>query len=382
MKKSGRKFFVIVIVLFLLAGIGVAVFAQKRAEDQAQEKQEKLEKQKKEQAREKKEQARKKQEAKKKKEQEQKEKELKDGSGSGTTQSSEAADQAALHVSGTDLVDANGHTVILHGMSTHGLQWFGQFANAGAFQSLQDRGANLVRLAMYTGEGGYLSDPNVKNTLYAAADAAIARKLYVIIDWHILSDGNPQTNQNAAETFFNEVSQRYSKSPYVIYEICNEPNGNVTWSGNIKPYAEAVIPVIRANAPNSVIIVGTPTWSQDVDVAASDPLNFPNVLYALHFYAGTHGQSLRDKIDAARAKGAAIFVSEWGTSDASGNGGPYPNETQTWLEYMKQRNLSWANWSLCDKNEASAALQPGASPNGGWTDNDLSPSGKIVFAAF
>lgn len=295
---------------------------------------------------------------------------------------SAVTDTAALHVAGTDLLDASGKAVVLHGMSTHGLQWYGQFANAGAFQSLQERGANLIRLAMYTGEGGYLSNPDIKNTLYAAADAAIARKLYVIIDWHILSDGNPQTNQNAAEAFFQEASKRYADSPYVIYEICNEPNGNVSWSGNIKPYANAVIPVIRANSPNAVVIVGTPTWSQDVDVAAADPLNFPNVLYALHFYAGTHGQSLRDKIDAARAKGAAIFVSEWGTSDASGNGGPYPSETQTWLTFMQERNLSWANWSLCDKNEASAALMPGASPGGGWTDDNLSPSGKIVFSAF
>jgi len=53
-----------------------------------------------------------------------------------------------------------------------------------------------------------------------------------------------------------------------------------------------------------------------------------------------------------------------------------------WLNFLDQEQISWANWSLCDKNESSAALNPGANPNGGWSDSDLSPSGKFVFGKF
>lgn len=299
-----------------------------------------------------------------------------------TSTGSAALPYGQLHVSGVNLTSATGQVAILHGMSTHGMQWFGQFANAGAYQALKSRGANVIRLAMYTDEGGYLSNPALKNQVFKAADAAIAQDMYVILDWHILHDGNPQTHEAEAKGFFDEASARYGNNPAVLYEICNEPNGNINWSNNVKPYASDIIPVIRAHAPNAVIIVGTTTWSQDVDAAAKDPLPYGNLMYACHFYAGTHGQWLRDRIDTARKMGAPIFISEWGTSAADGNGGVYLDAATQWLSFLKERNMSWCNWSLCDKSESSAALNPGANPNGGWTDNNLSASGKFVFSNF
>ena len=171
-----------------------------------------------------------------------------------------------------------------------------------------------------------------------------------------MADNDPNINKAAAKTFFAEVVRRYGNSPNVIYEIANEPNGGgVTWSGSIKPYAQEVIPVIRAGAPNSVVIVGTPTWSQDVDIAARDQLSFPNVMYTLHFYACSHGQSLRDKASTAMALGAAIFSTEWGTTEASGGGNVCTGEADAWLAFYKQNNISWANWTISNANETSAA---------------------------
>ena len=287
-----------------------------------------------------------------------------------------------LHVANGHLLASNGQVAVLHGMSTHGIQWFSQFTSEGAVKTLRNRGANLLRVAMYTAEGGYISNPGVQDKVFQAVDRAIANDMYAIIDWHILSDSNPRTNEQQAVTFFQNATARYGNNPGVIYEICNEPNGNVTWSGDIKPYAEHLIQVIREKAPDSIVIVGTPTWSQGVDSAAADQLMAANIMYACHFYAGTHGQWLRDKVQAAENKGAAIFVSEWGTSAADGNGGVFLEATNQWLDFLSQEQISWANWSLCDKNESSAALNPGANPNGGWSDSDLSPSGKFVFGKF
>ena len=291
-------------------------------------------------------------------------------------------EHGALQVRGVNLTDQSGSPVVLHGMSTHGMQWFGQFANAGAFHSLAARGANLVRIAMYTEQDGYLANPGLKDAVFTAMDAAIAEDMYVILDWHILNDSNPLTHEDAASAFFAEAAQRYANQPAVLYEICNEPNGGTTWDEDIKPYAESVIPVIRQQSPNAVIIVGTPCWSQEINKAAQNPLDFSNVMYACHFYAKTHGQWLRDRIDSVRAQGVPVFISEWGTSAADGNGGIDAGASAEWLQFMADRGLSWANWSLCDKDEASAALNPGASPNGGWSDDDLSPSGTLVFAHF
>lgn len=288
-----------------------------------------------------------------------------------------------LRVVGTQLCGETGQPVALRGMSSHGLQWYGQFTSPAALSSLADHGANLFRVAMYTAEGGYLSQPSaMKARLIQAVDAAIANDLYVIIDWHILSDGDPLAHVEEASAFFSEMAQRYRDTPNVLYEICNEPNGNVSWSGNVKPYARRVIDAIRASSPRAVILVGSPTWSQDIHLAAADPLEGDNLMYTLHFYAGTHGEQLRQRADAALANGLPIFVSEWGTSRADGSGGVFIEESRAWLDFLDARGISWCNWSLCDKNETSAALRPGASPEGPWNQEALTSSGRFVFSRF
>ena len=291
------------------------------------------------------------------------------------------SENGKLQVIGTQLSNERGEPVVLRGMSSHGLQWFANFTDRESIAKTARAGANVFRLAMYTGENGYLSQQeNIKKVLYNGVDSAIAEDMYVIIDWHILSDGNPMTNVDAAESFFREVSEKYGGYDNVIYEICNEPNGNVTWSNDVKPYAERIIPVIRENDPDGVILVGSPTWSQDIDKAADDPLAFENIMYTCHFYAGTHTQWLRDRITYALEKGAPIFISEWGTSAADGNGGVFLEESQRWLEFLNANNISWVNWSLCDKNEASAAIAANAGVN--WSEDTLSESGKFVFSNF
>lgn len=288
------------------------------------------------------------------------------------------SDNGFLHVEGTQLVNEKGEAVALHGMSTHGLQWFGQYAAENAIKATADYGANLFRCAMYTAEGGYLSDKSVKETLIKAVDAAIRQDMYVIIDWHILSDGDPMSHADEAAAFFAEMSARYADNPAVLYEICNEPNGGVTWDGNVKPYAEKIIPVIRENS-NGIILVGSPTWSQDLHEAAKSPLSAENIMYTCHFYAGTHTDWLRQRIAEC---GLPVFVTEWGTSAADGNGGVYLEEAQRWIDFMNERSISWANWSLCDKNESSAALRGGADTSDGISENELSESGSFVFANF
>jgi len=288
-----------------------------------------------------------------------------------------------LQVIGTQLCNEAGEAVVLRGMSSHGIQWFPQFLSSEVIKSTADRGANLFRAAMYTAENGYISNKaEMKQRLVNAVDAAIALDMYAIIDWHILSDGNPNTYKAEAKAFFEEMARRYKGNPAVIYEICNEPNGNVTWTRDVKPYAEEIIKTIRAIDEKAVILVGSPTWSQDLHEAAKDPLEGENIMYTCHFYAGTHTFWLRDRIAGAVRQGLPVFVSEWGTSDASGNGGVYLEEAQRWMDFMNQNRISWANWSLCDKNESSAAVKPGADVSGGIEDGDLSESGRFVFSHF
>lgn len=269
--------------------------------------------------------------------------------------------------------------------------WGGErFYNAQLVRWLkQEWDLKLIRAPMgYEGGGGYADDPETnKKRVMTIVDAALQEDLYVIIDWH---SHIAHKHQDEAIAFFKEMATRYGEHPNVIYEIFNEPldarqtdpvqaNAAGVWKNTIKPYAEAVIAEIRKIDPDNLIIVGTPTWSQDVDVAVDDPiLNQTNIAYSLHFYAGTHGQYLRNKAAYALNKGYALFVAEWGSVNANGDGAVAKQETDLWLDFFREHSLSHAYWSLNDKPEGASILKPGRSATGNWSDDDFTPSGLLA----
>lgn len=285
-----------------------------------------------------------------------------------------------LQVEGTDIIDKNGDKYQLKGVSTHGIAWFPDYVNKDAFMTFRDDwGVNLIRIAMYTAEsGGYCTDGDkeyLKELVDKGVNDATELGLYVIVDWHILHDTNPLDNKEEAKKYFDEVSSKYSKYDNVIYEICNEPNGGTTWS-DIKSYAEEIIPIIRANHKDAIIIVGTPTWSQDVDIASSDPITgYDNIMYAVHFYAATHTDNIRNKVKTAINKGLPIFVSEFSICDASGNGAIDYEQADKWFELINNNNLSYAGWNVSNKNETSSLIKSSCTKTSGWTDDDLSETG-------
>ena len=291
----------------------------------------------------------------------------------------------ALQVSGTKLTNKDGHAVQLKGISTHGLSWFPEYVNKECFRQLRDEwNVNVIRLAMYTSEyGGYCSGGDqeaLKELIRNGVEYASELDMYVILDWHILSDGNPNTYLDQARDFFQEMSQDYASRNNVLYEICNEPNGSTSWS-DIKAYAEEIIPVIRNNDEDGIIIVGTPNWSQYVDQAAADPISgYDNIMYSLHFYAATHKDSLRKAMTDAIDAGLPIFVSEYGICDASGNGSIDENQARKWIDVMNQYGISYVAWNLSNKSETSAILSAGCNKTSGFTEDDLSSSGRWLFA--
>ena len=204
--------------------------------------------------------------------------------------------------------------------------------------------------------------------------------LYVVIDWHILSDGDPNIYLEQSKNFFSETSAKYKDYPNVIYEICNEPNQSyVTWSNHIKPYAEKIIPIIRNNSKDSVILVGTPDWSKDLDSVSKDPLKYDNIMYTVHFYAASHKTELQNTITSALNKNIPVFISEWGTTDASGNSNLDLNSSKNWINFMDKNNLSWINWSFCNKNEGSAILNSNYNINSSTSIDDfLTKSGEFI----
>jgi endoglucanase len=284
-----------------------------------------------------------------------------------------------LQVKNGQLCDQSGNPFQLRGMSSYDLKIF-PFGTNTVGHLVNDWHVSVVRASMYTDSYGssYIREPGVKHAVKLIVDAALRHDIYVIIDWHILQDGNPNRYKEQAKEFFEEMARAYRGHPNVIYEICNEPNGpGATWQ-EIKAYANFIIPAIRAIDPDGVIIVGTESWSKGLDAAAYAPLDFPNVMYALHFYAGSHRGELRRAADYALSKGLAIIVSEWGLTDYTGKGGLDFDEAEKWVRWMDQHKISWINWSFSPADEGSAALKPKVNIDGPWRASDLSPSGQWI----
>lgn len=220
----------------------------------------------------------------------------------------------------------------------------------------------------------YEPKPNMEK-LEIMIQAAIDNDVYIIVDWHTQK---AEQNEKEAILFFKEIATKYGKYPNIIYEIYNEPL-KISWSDSIKPYAINVITEIRKIDPDNIIVVGTPHWSQDVDVVAQDPISgFKNIAYTLHFYAGSHHKWLLDKAQKAIDLNLPIIVTEWGTVNADGDGVINYEWVAKWMEFMKANNLTHCNWSVHDKAEGASILQHQANVNGNWEEDDLTETGKLV----
>lgn len=293
-----------------------------------------------------------------------------------------------LAVEGGRVVDAGGEPLSLAGPSLFwgNKGWFDKaefgpdaYYNADVVRYFRrEWNAPIIRISMGGATpGGYLDDPVGRwQKITAVADAAITEGMYFIVDWH---EHAAEKQPEEAVAFFQRVAGTWGGTRNLIYEIYNEPLNTTDWNTVIKPYAERVIAAIRRIDPDNLIVVGTQTWSQDVDKAADDPIDgYDNIVYALHFYAGTHREALRDKARYAMGKGLPLMVTEWGTVNANGDGGVHAEETRRWMAFLQRHRLTHLNWSVHSKDEGASILAPGTKPDAAWTDDDLTESGKFV----
>ena len=297
----------------------------------------------------------------------------------------------ALRVDGSALVDENDEVVSLRGVSSHGIEWFPRYLNGSAMQTLKEWGANVQRIAMYTDtQTGYIrqTEENL-NYLYMGIESALSADMYVIVDWHILEDGDPNQYVEEAKSFFDEISAHYGDHPALIYEICNEPNGDTTWD-DVCRYAEQVIPVIRKNAPHAVILVGTPRYCTDFSGPKEHPLTFENIMYTMHRYIDVSEEAPCNNylIEDIVSSGLPVFVSEWGTgADAVQSGRQqnsaeydYQENARPFLDYMREHNISWVAWTLSNQDESHGILSTECEKLSGWTENDLTAFGTLIFS--
>lgn len=296
---------------------------------------------------------------------------------------SAVAQNGSLSIQGKHVVNKKGEIVSFAGNS---LFWSNDYYKGHSFYNKEvlawlqkDWKSNIIRIPMAadpTVEDSYVHDAqqNIQK-VDVVVRAAIELGMYVIIDWH---SQHAEQNESQAIAFFEIMAKKYGQYPNVIYEIYNEPL-KVSWDQVIKPYAEHVIAAIRKIDPDNIIVVGTPHWSQDVDIVSKNPIKgYPNIAYTLHFYAGSHKEWLLNKTQKAIDNGLPIIVTEWGTVNANGGGKVDHEFTEKWMKFCKDNQLTHCNWSVHDKEEGASILESGANEKGGWKEEDLTESGKLV----
>ena len=283
-----------------------------------------------------------------------------------------------LHLENGRIADESGSLIQLRGISTHGLTWYPGFINQSLINQISnDWNCNMLRLPVYTDLYCEQQKDEYFRLLHDGIEYAIASDMYVLVDWHTLQEQDPNYYVDEACDFFEKISSEYKDCPNIIYEICNEPNTSANWS-DIIVFSDAVIPVIRKNNPDSLIVVGTPDFDTDLGDPYMRPLDYDNVMYVLHFYTASHQDELMGSLKKAVDLGLPVFISECGISEASGDGDVDLGWAAKWFSYLNEEKISYAVWSLSDKNESSAFFVTGFDPESQITDDSLTPTGKWI----
>jgi hypothetical protein len=269
--------------------------------------------------------------------------------------------------------EKNGAPMQVKGASFFWSNWSAKYWNAATVDLMVDEWkVEILRAAWGVENNGtpYSTDHTI---LYNVVDRCIERGVYVIIDWH--THGLEQ-NVAAAKTFWNKVFDdrpHYANHPAVVFELFNEPNfvseGGPDWN-RAKQVQEEVLAVIRARGANNLAIIGTPNFSQDIDVATSNPINDPNVAYTLHWYAPNHCAPIWNKIPTAMNNNKAVFGTEWGFWDRAewsqcGGLDAYAAANE-WMQRCDQNKISWASWAISDKPDEQSSLFWSGSIAGNW----------------
>lgn len=284
------------------------------------------------------------------------------------------SNSGALQVIGNQLSNQNGSSVQLKGVSLNSDNSKENYINQTLFHELKSNwNLNSIRIPVDPVHFSKASEEEINN-IYSyiknGISYALNADLYVVIDWHIQNE-NPNTFTSEAIDFFTNISTEFGNYNNIIYEISNEPGNEVIWQ-EIKRYSETIIPVIRSNDPDAVIIVGSPNNSRNIKDVYESPLTVSNIMYSFHFNAATDTQDLKNSLLEVIRNGLPVIVSEFRISDTNTID---QNSGNQWMSLLNNFNISYFCWNFSNNSEPSALIKDNITNTNGFTTSNLTQKG-------
>jgi len=260
-----------------------------------------------------------------------------------------------LHTEGRYIEDPWGNVVVLRGVALADLQDVDTERQGMSVQSLlgllTDAEAGfytrVVRFTVFPER--WVADPEtyLAKFLLPAVDAAASLGLYAIVDWHEISDVEPVESRTWA--FWRMVAPVFANYSNVLYELFNEPVNmdDPSWQ-RWKEQAQPWVDLIRSEAPDNIILIGGPFWSQQIGGAATDPFDGENLAYVGHIYPIIDRYVWSDTgVMAQVAAVQPLMITEWGFREEEGE--DIWNATRTSFgeplkAFIETHGLSWTAW--------------------------------------
>ncbi len=259
-----------------------------------------------------------------------------------------------LHTEGRHFKDPFGNVVVLRGVATADLKEVDTERPGMSVEKLlelltdEEVGfySRVVRFTVFPER--WLVDPELYLTehLRPAVDAATRLGLYAIVDWHEISDVDPVHARTTQ--FWGTVAPVFARHSNVLYEVFNEPMNQddpswQRWKGQAQPWVD----LIRQHAPNNIILIGGPFWSQQIGGAATDPFLGDNLAYVGHIYPIIDANTWSEEgVMAQVAAVRPLMITEWG----------FRNDTEAIWDatqasfgeplraFIEDHGLSWTAW--------------------------------------
>jgi aryl-phospho-beta-D-glucosidase BglC (GH1 family) len=217
----------------------------------------------------------------------------------------EPAVTGPLTTAGNQILDGNGHPLVLHGVELPGLDGSPSLGSITENTVAQARawGANIMRVPL--GEQYWLPSSCSFNASYASEVDQVVNwitslgmvAVLDLQDFSVTPCGKAQdydmANSPGAINFWNSVAARYANNSLVAFDLYNEPhnisdqvwlNGGIASNG-LLPYAVAgmqqLYSTVRGAGANNLVIVSGNTWANDLP---STLVSGSNIVYGVHVY--------------------------------------------------------------------------------------------------